>query len=98
MIAYPSGCDQWYNAQRAVEAGVAVKANPKMEGLDSIVIDMLKNDTIKTRSMQLASEVNVFATDEIILEQANEVAGSGDTCDSETASTCSICDESPFNW
>ncbi len=96
MIAYPSGCDQWYNAQRAVEAGIAVKANPKMEGLDSTVIDMLKNDAIKARSIQLASEVNIFATDEIILEQADEVAGSDD---SETASlSSSACDESPINW
>lgn len=93
MIAYPSGCDQWYNAQRAVEVGVAVKANPKMEGLDSTVIDMLKNDTIKARSMQLASEVNMFASDEIILEQANEVALGGDACDSETAPMCSTCDD-----
>ncbi len=94
MIAYPSGCDQWYNAQRAVEAGIAVKANPKMERLDSTVIDMLKNDTFKMRSIQLASEVNIYATDEIILDQANEVAGS----ETETASTCSTCDDSPFNW
>ncbi len=95
MIAYPSGCDQWYNAQRAIEAGIAVKANHKMEGLESTVIDMLKNDTIKARSIQLASEVNIYATDEIILEQADEVAGSGD---SETASMSSTCDESTFNW
>ncbi len=54
MIAYPSGCDQWY------EAGVAVNANPKMDGLDSIVIDMLKNETFKTRSMQLASETDLL--------------------------------------
>jgi hypothetical protein len=96
MVSYPSGCDQWYNAQRAVEAGVAVQANPKMKGLDSTVIDMLDNDTFKTRSMQLASEANLFASDEIILEHADEVAGSVDTYDSETASTCSS--DNPFDW
>ena len=97
MIAYPSGCDQWYNAQRAVEAGVAVKANPKMRGLDATVIDMLKSDVFKTRSTQLASEARMFDSAQIILQQANEVAGSGDT-DSETASMCSTCDDNPINW
>ena len=84
LVAYASGCDQWYNSQRAVEAGVAVQANPQMKGLDSTVIEMLGNDSFKVRSMQLASEARIFATDQIILEHAEEVIGRGDTCDSET--------------
>ncbi len=100
MIAYPSGCDQWYNAQRAVEAGVAIQANPKMKGLDSTVIDMLENQDglSKMRSMQLASKARIIPTNEIILEHAEEVMGRGDTCDSETASTCSTSDDGPFDW
>jgi UDP:flavonoid glycosyltransferase YjiC (YdhE family) len=38
IVAYPSGCDQWYNAKRAVEAGVAVPAYPKMKGLAATVM------------------------------------------------------------
>jgi len=99
FIAYASGCDQWYNSQRAVEAGVATQANPKMKGLDSTVIDMLENyDNFKIRSIQLASEARNFPTDKIILEHAEEVTGRVDTCDSETASTCSTYDETPFDW
>ncbi len=92
IVAYPSGCDQWYNAKRAVDAGVAVAAQPKMEGLATTVMDVLKNDSLKARAEQLASEAKLFPTDEIILEHAEEILLA---CDSETeSSTCS----DPFSW
>ena len=95
IVAYPSGCDQWYNAKRAVEAGVALAAHPKMKGLAATVMDVLEDDSFKARAEQLASEAKLFPTDEIILEHANDVLL---TCDSETES-CSTCDNpDPFSW
>jgi UDP:flavonoid glycosyltransferase YjiC (YdhE family) len=88
IVAYPSGCDQWYNAERAIEAGVAVKAHPKLSNLDSTVIKILEEKTFQMRSMQLASEAKMFASDEIILDHLEGVISGGNT-DSETASTCS---------
>lgn len=96
LVAYPSGCDQWYNAKRAVEAGVAVAAQPKMKDLATTVMNVLEDDSFKARAVQLASEAKLFPTDEIILEHADEIIL---TCDSETeSSTCSTCDPDPFSW
>jgi hypothetical protein len=92
IVAYPSGCDQWYNTKRAVEAGVALAAHPKMKGLATTVMDVLKDDSYSFKARQLASEAKLFPTDEIILEHAEDVLL---TCDSETeSSTCS----DPFSW
>ena len=44
FVAYPSGCDQWFNAQRAVDAGIAVQAPFGMDGLGSIVETVLRDD------------------------------------------------------
>lgn len=101
MVAYPSGCDQWYNCQRAVEAGVAVRANPQMKDLDSTVIEAIKNDALTIRSKQLATEAKRFAAGQIILNHADKVAtesgkGSNSICDTSVTSS-STCNESLFD-
>lgn len=86
FIAYPAGCDQWYNAERAVEAGVAIKAQPKMKCLPVTVQDALSNESMRKKSHQLASNAVCLDSNRIILDMINEMC---DSDKSETASTCS---------
>ena len=57
MISYPAGCDQWFNAQRAVEAGIAVKANKNMKGLTETVFKAINDTSLRKQS-------EVFGLDE----------------------------------
>lgn len=87
FVAYPAGCDQWYNTERAVEAGVAVKAQPKMKNLDVAVRSVINNESTRKRSQQLASNAVYLDSNRIILNMLNEI------CDGETADTDSACSD-----
>jgi hypothetical protein len=91
FVAYPAGCDQWSNAERAVEAGIAVKAKPLMENLDITVQDTINNELMRKRSHQLAFTSANFDSNKIILDMADEFCGGPALLkgSDSTVSTCS---------
>lgn len=91
FVAYPSGCDQWYNTERAVEAGIAVRANSSMEDLDFTVQCALVNDSLRERARQLAIRASNFDSNQIILDMASEICeGVAAKRRSSSTSTCSL--------
>ncbi|KAL9179258.1 hypothetical protein ACHAXT_008548 [Thalassiosira profunda] len=90
LVAYAAGCDQWFNTERAVEAGVAVRAEPGMQHLDETVREALRNEPLRKRARQFAAKAAQFDSIQTILDMAEEV------CDKavakrrgSAASTCS---------
>eukprot|EP00804_Cyclotella_cryptica_P012884 CCRYP_002251-RB/>CCRYP_002251-RB protein AED:0.39 eAED:0.39 QI:798/1/1/1/0.33/0.25/4/0/215 len=69
FICYPSGCDQFYNASRAIEAGIAIKAAPKMVGLESQVRFIVDDEAIKKRVLELASNARSLNSNTLILDK-----------------------------
>jgi len=57
FIAYPSGADQWANAQRAVEAGVAIKAPYRMTGIGDLVCCALRNDLLFAKAREASKRL-----------------------------------------
>lgn len=87
FVAYPAGCDQWYNAERAVEAGVAGKAQLQMNNLDATVQSVINNEETWKRSHQLALDASYFDSNKIILGMVDEICDEDKTL--EASSTCS---------
>lgn len=56
FVVYPSGCDQWYNAVRAVEAGIAVRSGTNMTHVESAVLEVINSDEINKESKRIAEE------------------------------------------
>eukprot|EP00567_Pseudictyota_dubia_P012325 CAMPEP_0197443262 /NCGR_PEP_ID=MMETSP1175-20131217/9037_1 /TAXON_ID=1003142 /ORGANISM="Triceratium dubium, Strain CCMP147" /LENGTH=572 /DNA_ID=CAMNT_0042973867 /DNA_START=157 /DNA_END=1875 /DNA_ORIENTATION=+ len=54
FVAYPSGCDQWYNACRAVDAGVALRPGRDMRDLEDAVWNVLSEPEIRLTAQFLA--------------------------------------------
>jgi hypothetical protein len=87
MVAYPSGCDQWYNAERAAEAGIAVKAHKLMNDLSLTVFDAIENQSLLKQSKKLALEAASNGSSQIILSMVDELCCIDD--DTDTSSTSS---------
>jgi len=81
FICYPSGCDQWFNVERVVDAGIGIKAKPLMKDLDVTVFDALGNASLKHKSYELATKAAAFDSTKIILDMAD------DLCDGATESS-----------
>eukprot|EP00581_Thalassiosira_minuscula_P007372 CAMPEP_0183703926 /NCGR_PEP_ID=MMETSP0737-20130205/1465_1 /TAXON_ID=385413 /ORGANISM="Thalassiosira miniscula, Strain CCMP1093" /LENGTH=563 /DNA_ID=CAMNT_0025930731 /DNA_START=86 /DNA_END=1777 /DNA_ORIENTATION=+ len=94
FVAYPAGCDQWYNTERAIEAGVAMRALPRMQNLDITVKDAIRDEEMKGRSQELAANAAKMDSNRIILDMADEICErrntleTSSTCTLETSSTC----------
>jgi len=73
FVSYPSGCDQWFNQERVNDAGVALRANPKLQDLDVTVFEAIGNESMKERSRQLALKAANFDSTQVILAQADAV-------------------------
>lgn len=81
FVTYPAGLDQYHNEARAIEAGIAIKANPK--NLDITVIDALWNDSMKENCRQLASDAADFDSSQVILNMADDICN-GDTSETDS--------------
>uniref|UniRef100_A0A0G4F274 UDP-glycosyltransferases domain-containing protein n=1 Tax=Chromera velia CCMP2878 TaxID=1169474 RepID=A0A0G4F274_9ALVE len=82
MLAYPSGLDQWANAERAKEMGVALAAPKGLIGLGPAVLSALKDVELRQRSREVAAAAylsslrgksEVLRTIESIAEPARHV-------------------------
>ena len=73
FIAYPSGCDQWYNAKRAVEAGIALEPGKNMDRLGEAVSEVLCNDEIHERAQHLANDTINDDASEVVLEMIENI-------------------------
>lgn len=58
IIAYPSGLDQFFNAQRAVEAGIAVQAPYALENIGDLVAQVLNDKEMQARARNVAHQVS----------------------------------------
>jgi hypothetical protein len=74
FVAYPSGCDQWFNAQRAVDAGIAVQAPFGMDGLGSIVAEVLRDNTMQSLACSASKALEDVHGEERALELVEKVA------------------------
>jgi hypothetical protein len=91
MVAYPSGCDQWYNAERSLEAGIAVRAQRLMKDLSVTVFDAIENNSLEKQSQQLALEAAKNGSNQIILNMVKELcADDGETVDTVSSTTSSV--------
>lgn len=54
IICYPSGCDQYFNAQRAVDAGMAVIAPMGLGNLDQLIKQVLADAEIQFKAREAA--------------------------------------------
>jgi len=68
IIAYPSGCDQWYNAERAVEAGIALRPGVNMDGIETAVQNVLNTDAIIRSSQDVAREISKYGANDILID------------------------------
>jgi len=58
FIAYPSGCDQWFNAQRAVDAGIAVQAPYGLDNVSELVQQALKDKRLLARAKAVSRDLS----------------------------------------
>jgi hypothetical protein len=73
-VAYPSGCDEWFNAQRAVDAGIAVQAPFGMDGLGSIVEKVLRDNNMQSLACSASKALEDVHGEERALELVEKVA------------------------
>lgn len=74
FVAYPSGCDQWFNAQRAVDAGIAVQAPIGMDGLGSIVERVLRDENMQALAYSASKALQDVHGDKRALELVERIA------------------------
>lgn len=73
FIAYPSGCDQWNNAKRAVETGITLEPGKNMDRLDEAVSEVLCNDEIHERARHLANDTINDDASKVVLEMIENI-------------------------
>ena len=74
FVAYPSGCDQWFNAQRAVDAGIAVRAPYGLVNIGTIVRNVLENDNLAALARSASEMLNEVHGEERALDLVDTVA------------------------
>ena len=89
MVSYPAGCDQWFNAERAVEAGIAVKANKRMKELTETVFNAIDDTSLGKQSKKLALDAAKNDSNMVILNMVAQELGLEDDDSGHTTSTSS---------
>lgn len=75
FVAYPSGCDQWFNAQRAVDAGIAVRAPMGLRNIGGVVETVLKDDDMAQLARSASKLLKEVGGEERAMELVESVAG-----------------------
>ena len=67
FVAYPSGCDQFFNAQRAIEAGIARQAAHELVDIVNLVQQTLADKEMQQRAKDIAKELSKVTGEERLL-------------------------------
>lgn len=60
FVCCPSGCDQYFNAARAVDAGIGILVGHDLWNLSECVQDALRSKSMRERSQHIARELHEF--------------------------------------
>lgn len=60
FVCCPSGCDQFFNTARAIDAGIGVRVSAGFADLSDRVMEVLQNKSMQERSKDVAHELQHF--------------------------------------
>jgi len=83
FACYPSGCDQFYNTQRAIQAGIGIRIPFGLNGIGDLVIQALKDEEMLTRAQEAAWDLQEFHGNQRALEAIEQCETDMD-CEFET--------------
>ena len=60
FACYPSGCDQFYNTERAISAGIGVRVPCGMDGVGSIIVDAMDSESMFSAAHEASRRVRAL--------------------------------------